>query len=657
MAVLDAVKRAIRPDDDEYALDKAFLAKINEGRMNLERIAPQRDECWEFYRGNHFAYVSDSNKLAFLAAGAIGIPRRGKPTNRARQARNFIYDIVLRQASDASQQVPSYQVVPSTTDPDDAAAASLAQKVALYGYDRWGIRQVTVDAVIQAVVGGEAFAWVYFDNTIGPFISDEEGSIGQGDVRIRVYGANQCFWVPGLRFHESPWHCVEQACDPEQLKNTPGFIGGTLTADADTRALSGKKSDNGKLVVRTDYLEKPCPKYPEGRWITLANQQRIFEDRPYPGTGESPVLRPLVYAPDPDNDRDLGLVRQLLDPQRTKDDSENKAVEWKNMALVPQWVVAPGVMKKQRRTDEPGKLYEIPQPNENVKVLDPPAIPQGLFDMGDRAVDDMLRIAAQMDPPQGTESGKAYQVWIEQNKARLALFFASLAKFQQDIMHDCLVQVQENYTEPRLLQVKGDFGWEPLEDFKGAQLRDQVDVRVFVDSIEPQTRQAREQRIMNYIQIGAISPTEGMTAIETGATEGLIRSFSQDESRVSRIIQRLKQGPEALGAMPMLPTGRLDEMGMPEMAPGWMPRYSDNLGIFRTTFEDWLKSEDYERQLPEVQQAANEIYAGVLQLEVLKAQEEQMAQMQQAEQLGMDNAAKPQVNGKPNPSLPSVNES
>ena len=89
------------------------------------------------------------------------------------------------------------------------------------------------------------------------------------------------------------------------------------------------------------------------------------------------------------------------------------------------------------------------------------------------------------------------------------------------------------------------------------------------------------------------------------------------------------------------------------MAPGWMPRYSDNLPVFRQTMEDYSKSEDYELLDPELHQVFSQIYAGVLLLEAEKAQEQAQAQAAQAEGMGMANAAKPQ-GMKPLPSLPSL---
>ena len=654
------------------AISKEINDRIERGRERLRSVATDRDVAHEFYRGNHYAYADENNVLQ-VQATVTSVRGTGKPRWRARQKRNLIFDAVLYETSAATQRVPNYQVVPSTEDPEDRSAAQLAEKVAVYGHGKWGIRKAAADAVHHAVVAGEAFAWPYFDNTIGPFIDDGEGGrVGQGDVRIRIFGANECYWEPGVRFEDSPWHCVEQARPAAAVEAMDGFMlsPGTLSADADTRQI--KRENKGKLVLVTDYLERPSTKNPEGTWITMANNKRIVPDRPYPCEGSEPVLRKLSYAPDPDSDRDLGLVPQLVDAMRSKNDAENKLIEWKNLCLLPRIVVTPGLMKKQRWTDEPGKVYEIPQPEQNFKVVDTPVVPRELFEIADRAAADIGRIAAQNDIPTQVESGKGVQALLEMDASRRAAFVTELAEWYSNVMHDCLYLVQRHYTEDRILHIKGDFGWESISDFQGSSLKDQIDVRVFPDSIEPRTRQAVEQRVMNFVQMGWLGPEQAMTAIESGTTDALMSRLMRDEARAHRIVQRLKAGPEALGAMPEIPTGRMvpitDEFGMPitdetgngqtqmEMAPAWMPRHSDNLAVFRVVFEDWMKTEEFEALTPEIQEAAANVYAGILELEAQKEQEAQMAQMAQAEQMGMDNAARPQDGNKPNPSMPALPE-
>lgn len=664
---------------DEKKVPDAIDDRIKRGRSRLSQITPSLNESWEFFRGNHYAYVDEKNVLQRLVAGFTGIRGQGKPHWKARQKRNLLFDVVLHAISQATSRVPGYQVVPST--PEDSAAAELARKVLHYGYHAWHLRQATVEIVTHAIVGGEGFAWPYFDTSVGPFVD----GVGEGEICVKVFGGKEVFWEPGVRFERSPWHVVEHARPMDDVTGGEGYEGPEkLTPDASVAQSKGQNKE--KLVMVTEYLERPSSKNPAGRWITIANKKRILPERPYPTEGPDPVLRRLSYAPDPDADRDLGLVPQLLDAQRTFTDANNKLVEWKNLALMPQWAVTPGVMKKQRRTAEPGVVLEIPEPERNLKVIETPEVPSELFEMVDRAQADIARIAAQNDIPAQVEAGKAIQALIEKDSSRAGMFLNGVAEWHGQVGHDCLVLVQDYYTEPRLIQIKGDWGWDSERDFRGKQLRNQTDVRVFADSIEPQTRQAIEQRVMNYAQLGVISPDQAVAAIESGSADAVVRSIVLDETRAGRVIQRLREGPDSLFSMPELPTGRMekkpqlqailgpdgqpmfDETGQPmfqtvmvetgeaEMAPGWMPRYADNLPAFRATFEGFIKTEDYERLDPEMQEAANAIYSGILKLEEEKAQAAAEAQAAQAEGLGMANASRPQ-GIKPLASLPAVNGS
>jgi hypothetical protein len=677
-----AVTLSNKKEEESTKVDDALESRIKRGRERLQRVSSERDVAWEFFRGNHFAYVDDKNKVQFQPT-VTTVRGSGKPRWKSRQKRNLIYDAVLFETSAATQRAPSYQVVPSTEDPEDRSAAGISEKVLRYGHGKWSVRKAAYSVVMHAIIAGEGFAWPFFDNTIGPFIaeSDEKNAkhVGQGDIRVKVFGANECFWEPGLRFEDSPWHAVEQARPISEVEQMDGFLlkPNTLTPDASQRSLAGRGQAQGerKLVLVTDYLERPSPRSPRGRWVTMANNRRIVADRGYPSETGDPVLRKLSYAPDPDNDRDLGLVGQLIDAQRTHNDATNKQVEWKNLALMPQFVVSPGLMKQQRRTDEPGKVYEIPDPERNVKVIPVPNVPRELFEMADRAERDIGRIAAQNDIPSQVESGRGIQALLEKDSSRRAAFIAGVAEWYSQIGHDCLYLVQAHYTEERVLHIRGDFGWESIDGFKGADLKDQIDVRVFPDSIEPLTRQAVEQRMMNYAQLGWIGPEQAMTAIESGTAEALMSQLLRDEARAGRIIQKIKAGMEALQQMPTLPTGRMEktqaldpagqpafdevtgepvmvDSDQPEMAPAWMPRYSDNLKVFRTTFEDWMKTEEFENLEEDQQLVTANIYQGIIMLEAEKAAEQAQAQSAQAAQMGMENAASPQA--KPLPSLPSI---
>lgn len=632
---------------------KDVLERCDRGRSRMRDDAAIRNECWEFFRGRQYVYRDKTGHLVEL-----GVTRGSKPDHRVRQTRNLVVDVVRHEVSAASSRVPSYEVTPSTTDQEDIDAARTAERVALFGYEQWNIRKVTIDTVTHAVVADEGFAWPYFDNTVPPFISAD--GIGVGEIRIEVLGANEVFWEPGTRFEDSRWWCVERARPVSEVERTPGFLGGRLEADAQTSEVLGrhKTTTDTNLVLVSDYLERPCAKYPQGRRLTFANGRLIFPEEPYPlqtrdpETGnlvpvDEPVLHKLAYIRDPDNDRDMGLVRHLLDAQRTYNDATNKQIEWKNLALNPQ-VILVNTRLDQKLTDEPGAVYTAKQFGAagSVNWRPVPPVPPELARMREDAAADIGRIASQNDIPSQVESGKGIQAIIERDAGARQSFIAELAAWHSRLMRHCLMLVQRYYTERRLAQVNGRFGPDPFY-FKGSDLRGQVDVRVAPASIEPRTKQAINAQILAFADRGWITPQAAMAAINGGTAEKLIEGYELHIGRANRIIQQIKAGPDAFMNMPdrVAPDG--------STVPGWMPRPFDNVAIHKSIFEDWMCTRDYESAPPEVQHAADLYYQGLLSIEAEQQARAIEAQNAQAEQAGLANAARPgpvkQMPDRPSP--------
>ena len=185
--------------------------------------------------------------------------------------------------------------------------------------------------------------------------------------------------------------------------------------------------------------------------------------------------------------------------------------------------------------------------------------------------------------------------------------------------------VKEHYTEERVIQIKGRFGWDAIENFMGAQLRSHMDVRVYPQSIEPLTREAVEARLTNWAQLGWIEPQAAMHGINTGMADDLIASVEDDIAWANRILRRARMGPEALFSMP----GRMEQdpiTGQMMQVPGWMPRPFHNVPVLMNVFETYMKTQDYERLAPPMQEAVNQVYDACIQLKAKKEAEDAAAQ-------------------------------
>lgn len=627
-----------------------IVKRVERAKKQIKQLAGLRNECLAMYRGDHYQFqpgalvnasgvLNDSTRL-------IG-PASGVEPYRAKAVRNFIPDFVRREVSIATTRTPVFDVLPTGTDREKIEAANVAQKVALYGHDKWKFRDLATRVATLAVITGEGFAWPYFDSTVGPYI--QEG-VGVGEIKIRILHANQVGWQPGVAYDDSRWYVVQHVLPIDEVKEMFGYMGGDLRGDASTSTLINTPNDeDNSLVLVTEYLERPSSKYQHGRRLTIANGRQIVKERPYPlvdrddNVIDEPVLVRLIRDVDPENDRPRGMVADLVGPQRAINDLESRKLEAKNLGLLPMLITknlrptAPAIKPV------PGAIYNLRGDGEfGWSPPIPAQIITQLNDMKQTTLDDMGRIVAQNDPPKNIESSKALQVYNERDVSARAVFLSNVAEWYARTMQRCLMLVQRHYTEPRVIRINGINGSESIDNFTGAQLSDEIDVRVSPASIEPRTREGVANVVNQLLQMGKVDVQRGLLAIQNGSLEKLTESYDKDVARANRVIQSLKEGPETF----------LAGQGMPDGTPDFMPRKFDNVSVHKQVFEDWMKTVDFEQSDPVIKEAAMLYYDGLDKLEQQRAAEEQQRQIQMAQGLGMANAAKP--GGAGVPSLPSA---
>jgi hypothetical protein len=666
---------------DSTLVPEKVKRNIGRGRAAMLKGANQRRLCERFEDGDSYHYLNARGQLNFqnTAPGFTDSGGPGKPGHRVRNAFNIVKPLIQGKVSKASQRTPSYQVLPSTRDDErKVSAAELGEKAARYGYGQWGIGAGRRQAALKAIgQGGEAFAMPYFDPNVGPYtpIQNAQGEIemvGQGEIKMLVLGGNEVYWQPGCAFKESPWWAIERAVTIDEVQDLPGYLGGNLTADADTSDIpSGDPADG--MVMKTEYFERPCPKYPEGRYFCIVNNRLVVTPGPYPLRGtdqrviDEPILHRLAWDAGDGSKRRFGLTWQLVDSQRTVQDCLNKIIEWKNRALLPQMLARINSMKT-RRTDEPGAIiYWEGAPEDKPQWEDVPEIPQSLFRVIETVM-GIMRLIASDDQSEGQAdltnvAAKTLQQVIEESLNRWDDFRQEMAEWDAAIMRHSLLLCARHYTERRLLKIKGRDGWEHIPDFQGADLMGEVDVRVFPDSLVPQTRQGVQEQLSWIAQLfpGFLKPQEALVAVREGSIDRLIESYQLDVARANDVIQHIRNGDAAdmpprtnidptTGQQPLNPVS-----GEPMPVPGYMPGEEDNLEVWKKVFSDWMKTDDFARQSPENQGMARQVWTAIQALEQANAVKDAQLQMQIAAGQGMANAAAPQTPGQP--SLPGSGQS
>jgi hypothetical protein len=657
--------------------------RVQRGQDALEtKHLARRKQNLEFTRNNHFVSIAKDGKKLDHQSTVDRVHGGDKDDWRVRRSHDILAPILKGKTSAVTQRIPAYEVLESSSDPEDYAGARIGERVLRGGHEIWGVREAFRRAAWLAYVTEESFVMPHFDTSIGPFLPDPEQpgrAIGMGEIRYAVYSGLEVVWEDGAQFEESPWYAIIHARPREAIEQEEGFLGGELKPDATSSAhfdMAGSKGAD--LVMTTDYLERPCSKYPNGRRFIYANDRQIFPEGNYPLQNQKgevvdePCLRRIAYAIDGGSDRARGLVTSLIEVVRDFDFAANKAVEYLQLVMVPQMVGPEGALKSEP-SDEPGAYLEVDKEvwEDGLKPewREMPPMPPEFGAERDRAQALLGFIGNENLVPSQVESAKAIGTLAQKDALAWNDFVEDVEACYAACARDSLVLVQRYYTDERMIQFRGRTGWEALQDFRGADIRGQTDVRIRPGSIEALTRAAVEQRIMNVAAMfpGYFPPEVIIAALSSGDFDRLNESYEEDEAQVNFIISQIRAGTFwELPPRPALPgeeapqldlTGRpvFDELGNPVMLaqlPGWMPRPFDGIPVFKRRIENFMKSDEWRHLDAMAQRATGLFYQALLQLEAKKAAESAFVQNQTAAQLGAENAARP-AQTKQMPSLPS----
>jgi hypothetical protein len=106
--------------------------RMKRGRKSMTANAPKYRLCRKFEKGETFWYLNQDGALRQQAT-VTHVNGGGKPGHRIRLSHNFIRPIIEGKISAATQRIPSYEVLPSTTDFERMSSAKLAEDAPFQG--------------------------------------------------------------------------------------------------------------------------------------------------------------------------------------------------------------------------------------------------------------------------------------------------------------------------------------------------------------------------------------------------------------------------------------------------------------------------------------------------------------------------------------------
>lgn len=246
-----------------------------------------------------------------------------------------------------------------------------------------------------------------------------------------------------------------------------------------------------------EFYARPDAEHPGGRHWVQAIDAMLVEEQALPD-GFWPPLIPMRSTPVPGSPHALGMLGTVVPLNEQYNHANAKIDEHHTMmATGGKWIVAPDDQGL-RITTDPGQVlkskgYANGRPPIQAK---PVALPAEVYAERDRILKDAQFVSGLGEvglsqKPEGVSSGRGFLVLQEQVDSVFTPDLLSEEEALQEVGRRLLVLVQRNYREERTIKVRGEKGQWEFRSFRGADLRDGLDVQVQVGSSFPWSKSAR----------------------------------------------------------------------------------------------------------------------------------------------------------------------
>jgi len=312
--------------------------------------------------------------------------------------------------------------------------------------------------------------------------------------------------------------------------------------------------DRDSTLLKTLYLPRSS-RYPRGRMLLVANYTLLFNGANpiYPVEPGRPMPRQrwpvFVYRHDWDavSFWGRGIMGDIIDLQRAINELASKAEAIVHSMSAPKYVA----LKENtiRLNDSPGGVIRVPtnyRISEAVDILRGGELPQSvsgliaLFDDWMREIAG-IREATMGEAPSARSSGVQLDILRQQDAGRLG----PVKDMHYDVLSDecayLLALVQRHVPEEELLRISGTNLSTAMRLFRSADVLDQTDVRMVVDTRMPDDALGRANVLKTLRDGGFLDPVNdqhdkqlGLELMDVGAVKRFQQERRADLTKAAR---------------------------------------------------------------------------------------------------------------------------
>lgn len=447
---------------------------------------------------------------------------------KSRLPNNLCRPYVRQLVSQVGSFIPRFKARPATNDPEDYQRADVSEKIVDHYWDLLRMQEKRWELLHWMKTTGNVFIKTYWDPEGGDPITEEseDGASAEqlfdGELESEIKSPFNIFadpyvesprdvrWLMEVTARPIEW--VEQHF-PGKADLVPTGLGGQdervrrrflLGGSGILGVGSDASNDRGEdWCLVKEYWEKASRNYPRGRLIIEANGVILrLGDNPTP-KGKLPYIWvrddivPGLLWGQCDLDNMIPLQRiynRVINKQveHVVNTANAKALQHSSNEIAEsQWATETEVIT----------WHGITPP----QWLAPPPLGADVDNLAMQMIQNFDRVSSSFGPArgqyQGKVSGKAYLSLIEQDIQSKTPVIERLSEAMSEWAKMTLLWVKEYVTEPRLVRIYGRDKQTDVLEFQGADLDDNTDIRVDVDSMVPKSK-AMALELLQYLAPG-----------------------------------------------------------------------------------------------------------------------------------------------------------
>ena len=460
-------------------------------------------------------------QYTFFNSTAHEVQKLEAVKGRVRKMDNKIMPKVRRQISDFISVDPIMSVVPSTTEEEDIAAAKAGDKFlkSLWQSQRMRRKQRKLGGWVFST--GNGFLSHSWNPKLGPIkLNQATGKMEYlGDVDVETWGPFDIVvpFVVGVdkELHEYPWmlkmkwKSLEEIVQafPEKGKEVRNEGVGATIVDVNFLFAGagggGEKKFNGAMLVT--YYEKPSQMFSRGLCVTGANGV-ILEVKEYPYD---------KYNMEHFKDIDLpgmfwgkATMEESIPLQKTWNTTISDIQEFNRTMGRGKYLVPIGANIKFDFDNVTGQvIYYKPVMGHKPEVMTLKGLPASFVQTLQVTKQSLDELFSQHEVTQGTNksdlrSGEMVALLREQDAQGGTITHQIYEEGLEALMSGVLRRVQKGYTQPRMIDVVGRDNEVEVQSFSATDLKGNTNVSVKKQSSVPDSRIAREGRVMGRYEKG-----------------------------------------------------------------------------------------------------------------------------------------------------------